>query len=305
MKLWYQSMSRQKAWGHYNVALRRILDRVKDPDTEIEVHGITKRGGLADQFHYLDYLESGEVMENVQIATKRGFDAFLIGNIGDPGIHACREITTMPVLGLCETALHTACMMGQNFSLVTINEKFTPRIIDNVHRYKLERRLSAVNRMKIDRINDLDEGFTNAAARKRIFDQFMKAANANVEQGAEVIIAAGGVVMALLAEFGVHQAAKNTPILNGIVSLVKMGEAAVKMNRIMGGTFLSKRLYYAPPGTDQIDEIRKYYGDVYPTVPGKADAWRIAAKPVRKAVKKVLKRSVKKRAGKSAGKPSR
>jgi len=84
-------------------------------------------------------------MENVQIATRRGFDAFLIGNIGDPGIHACREITTMPVLGLCETALLTACMMGRNFSLVTINEKFTPRIIDNVHRYKLERRLAAVN----------------------------------------------------------------------------------------------------------------------------------------------------------------
>lgn len=288
MKIWYQSMSRQTSWGHYNVALRRILDRVKDPETTIEVHGITKRGGLADQFHYLDYLESGEVMENVQTATRRGFDAFLIGNIGDPGIHSCREITTMPVLGLCETALHTACMMGSNFSLVTINEKFTPRIIDNVHRYKLERRLAAVNRMTIDRINDLDEGFTKAAARKRIFDQFMKAANANVEQGAEVIIAAGGVVMALLAEFGVHSAAKNTPILNGIVSLVKMGEAAVKMNRIMGGKFLSKRLYYAPPGVDQIDEIRAHYGDVYPTVPGgkkagrKAGAGARATKPARR-----------------------
>lgn len=281
-------MSRQEAWGEYNKALRRILDRVKDPDTEIEVHGITKRGGLADQFHYLDYLESGEVMENVQIATKRGFDAFLIGNIGDPGIHACREITTMPVLGLCETALHTACLMGNNFSLVTINEKFTPRIIDNVHRYKLERRLVAVNRMTIDRINDLDEGFTKASARKRIFGQFMRAADANVEQGAEVIIAAGGVVMALLAEFGVHQAAKNTPILNGIVSLVKMGEAAVKMNRIMGGKFLSKRLYYAPPGSDQIDEIRKYYGDVYPTVksPAKKGGKAEKAKTQVKAGKK-------------------
>lgn len=266
MKLWYQSMSRQKSWSNYNVSLRRILEGIKDPDTEIEVHGITKIGGLADQFHYLDYLESGEVLENVHTAHKQGFDAFLIGNIGDPVIHAAREITTMPVLGLCETALHTACMMGKNFSLVTINEKFTPRIIDNVHRYKLQDRLAAVNRMTIDRINDLDEGFTSAAARKRIVAQFLKAANANVDAGAEVIIAAGGVVMALLAEAGVHEAAKNTPILNGIVSLVKMGEAAVKMNRIMGGHFLSKRLYYAPPSSDQIDEIRAHYGDVYPTV---------------------------------------
>jgi hypothetical protein len=36
----------------------------------------------------------------------------------------------------------------------------------------------------------------------------------------------------------------------------------------MGGKFLSKRLYYAPPSTDQIDEIRKYYGNIYPTVAG-------------------------------------
>ena len=56
MKLWYQSMSRQKAWGAYNKVLRRILDEVKDPDTEIEVHGITRIGGLADQYRYLEYL---------------------------------------------------------------------------------------------------------------------------------------------------------------------------------------------------------------------------------------------------------
>ena len=67
-----------------------------------------------------------------------------------------------------------------------------------------------------------------------------------------------------------HEAARNTPILNGITALVKMGEMAVKLDRIMGGRFASKRLQYAPPGPDQIDEIRKYYGDVYPTVKGKA-----------------------------------
>ena len=267
MKLWYQSMSRQKSWSDYSDALRRILDRTRDADTEIEVHGITKIGGVADQFHYLDYLETGEVLENVQTAVKRGFDAFLIGNIGDPGIRAAREIANMPVLGLCETALHTACMMGRNFSLVTINEKFTPRIIDNVERYGVMSKMAAVNRMKIDRILNLDAGFNNKTARKNIIGQFMKAAEANVEAGAEVIVPAGGVVMALLAEAGVHQASRETPILNGITALVKTAEAVVKMNRIMDGAWVSKRLYYAPPTTDQIDEIRRHYGDIYPTVP--------------------------------------
>jgi hypothetical protein len=58
--------------------------------------------------------------------------------------------------------------------------------------------------------------------------------------------------------------------LNGITALVKMGEMAARLNRIMGGTFTSKRLSYAPPGSEQIDEIRKYYGNIYPTVAGRA-----------------------------------
>ena len=100
MKLWYQSMSRSQAWGEYHPVLRRIVDKVKDVNTSVEIHGITKSGGVADQYRYLEYLETGEVLENVQRAQDEGFDAFLIGNIADPGIRECREIASIPVLGL-------------------------------------------------------------------------------------------------------------------------------------------------------------------------------------------------------------
>ena len=83
MKLWYQSMSRQTEWGGYPRALRGILDKVRDPDTEIHVAGITEIGGTGDQFRYLEYLETGEVLKNVHHAVREGFDAFLIGNIAD------------------------------------------------------------------------------------------------------------------------------------------------------------------------------------------------------------------------------
>jgi Asp/Glu/hydantoin racemase len=278
LKLWYQSMSRQGAWSDYNKALRRILDAVKDPGTKIDVHGIKKIGGTTPQFHYLDYLETGEVLENVQTAMRKGYDAFLIGNIGDPGLQAAREIADIPVLALGETSAHLACMMGRNFSLVTINEKFTQRIVDNIGRYGMSGRLAAVNRMKVERILHLDAGFRNPKSRRKIIDQFMKAANANIDAGAEVIVPAGGVVMALLADAGIHDAGRGTPILNGITALVKTAEAVVKLNRIMGGRFTSKRLYYAPPGPDQIDEIRKHYGDVYPSVPREGSRSRPAAR---------------------------
>jgi hypothetical protein len=48
---------------------------------------------------------------------------------------------------------------------------------------------------------------------------------------------------------------------------VKLGEMAVKTNRLMGGRFTSRRCTYAPPPADQIVEFRRHYGaDVYPTV---------------------------------------
>src|SRR3974390_1648332 len=135
MKLWYQSMSRQAEWGGYPRTLRDILDKVRDPDTEIHVAGITEIGGTGDKFRYLEYLETGEVLKNVHRAVREGFDAFLIGNIADPGLREAREIADIPVLGLCESAMHVACMMGANFSFVTINDKFTPRVVENVDRY--------------------------------------------------------------------------------------------------------------------------------------------------------------------------
>ncbi len=266
MKLWYQSMTRQDTWGAYARVLPGIVNACKDPDTYIEIHGVTKIGGIGDQFRYLEFLETAEVLENVQTAMKRGFDAFLIGNIGEPGLREAREIANIPVLGLCESATHIANIMGGRFSFVTINDKYTPRIVENVARYGLQSRLAGNNQMSLDRILDLDDGFDDPGARARITEQFMKAADANVAQGAEVVIAAGGVVMALLAHWDLHQTHTGVPILNGITNLVKLGEMAVKIQRLTG-RFISKSRSYAVPSADQILELRKYYGDnIYPTV---------------------------------------
>jgi allantoin racemase len=161
-------------------------------------------------------------------------------------------------------------MMGTSFSLVTINSKFTPRIVENVDKYGLRSRLAAVNRMKVERLLDLSAAFEDKAACERLAAEFDRAARANAEAGAEVVIAAGGVVMALLAHADIHEAGGGLPILNGITALVKAGEMAVNLSRVMGGRFASRVGAYAPPPPDQIDELRKFYGPaIYPGVAGK------------------------------------
>jgi allantoin racemase len=267
MKLWYQSMTREDAWPAYNAVLRRVLAGIADPGTSIEVHGITKVGGVGDHYRYLEFVETGEVLENVLRAEREGFDAFLLGNIGDPGLREARELARIPVLGLCETSLHIACMMGTSFALVTANEKFTPRIVENVRRYGLESRLAGVERMTVERLVDLDAGFVDPSARERLTSEFRAAAARAAAAGAEVVIPCVGVLMALLADAGVHTAGQGAPVLNGIMALVKTAEAATRMHGLMGGRFTSRRAAYAPPPSDQIDELRRFYGQVYPNVP--------------------------------------
>ena len=266
MKLWYQSLTRPEAWPAYTAALRRLLDNASDAGTSIDIHGITRRGGIGDQFRSLEFIETIEVLENVAVADATGFDAVLLGNIADPGLRQARELATIPVFGLCETALLTACQMGTSIGLVIANDKHHGRIMDNVAIYGLGGRIAHVERMTVDRLVDLDAAFVEGPQRTRILDEFRRAAASCVARGAEVIIPAAGVAMVLVADAGIHEAGQGAPVLNAATALVKTAEAMVKLNRLMGGRFVSRRGAYAQPSKDQILELRKYYGDIFPRI---------------------------------------
>jgi allantoin racemase len=259
-------MTLASAWPGYNRALRTFLDRVKDPGTEIEIHGITQRGGIGDQYLYLNFIETQEVLENVATATRQGFDAFLIGNIADPGLYPAREIASMPVLGLCENSIHLASMMGESFAMVTGNDKHASLIVDNIGRYGLAGKLHSVHSVKMPRLLDLDQGFLDPAIRQRMVGDFMAAASRAAAAGAEVIIPSIGVLTTLLGEEEIHAVDGTVPILNGVTALVKSAEAAVRIRSHMGGHWTSRRNRYARPPEAQIAELRAAYGDVYPGV---------------------------------------
>ena len=267
MKLWYQSMSRDGENSVYARALHGIFNEVKDPGTEIELHRMAQGGG-GGQYRYLEHLETSEVLRNVAHAQREGFDAILLGNINDPGLHAAREIAGVPVLGLCESSLYLACLMGRSFSLVTVNQKYMQRVAENVAQAGLKDRLVAIDCMKFDRTTDMLRGYESEEARNGVVAAFNQAARRGVAAGSEVVIAAGGGVMAMLAMAGVHETEDGVPILNGITALVKLAETAVKVNRLTGGRFTSRRLAYAQPPLDQIADLRRRYGaDIYPTLP--------------------------------------
>jgi Asp/Glu/hydantoin racemase len=59
--------------------------------------------------------------------TLRNAAGFVIACFGDPGLHAFRDRTAKPVLGIQETAVATALTLGQRFGVIAILPASIPR----------------------------------------------------------------------------------------------------------------------------------------------------------------------------------
>jgi allantoin racemase len=265
MRLFYQSLgvTRRSTGGDYARRLSAILAGAASPGTTIELHGLSPGRAIADQYRYLEYLDTAEILDNGLAAERDGYDAFLIGNIFEPGLHALRELLNIPVLGLCESSVFLACLMGASFSIVNVNPKFTRRVTENISSYGLSGRLASIDRMDVAQPAVFDRAFEVAAVRAEVIEQVRAAARIGLAKGAATVIPAGGIVMTLLAEAGMHEV-DGAPVVNGLIALVKMGEMAAGMKRLTGH-FTSKRLTYAPPSGALLDDIRRVYGShLYP-----------------------------------------
>ena len=227
MKLFYQSMgvARRSESGPYARALAEVLNDAAAPGSEVGVFGLSPGRALADQYRYLEHLDTGEILDNGLRAEKEGYDAFLIGNVFEPGLHALRELLNIPVLGLLESSVHLACLMGASFSVVNVNPKFTRRVTENIASTGLASRMVSIDRMEIEGGRAVDRAFEDAAVCAEIVHQFATAARVGIAKGAEM---------------------------------------AVQIRQLTGG-FTSKRMMYAPPTGKLLADIRAVYGDqVYP-----------------------------------------
>jgi len=54
-------------------------------------------------------------------------DAYVIACFSDPGLHAAREQTRVPVFGIAESACATAITLGSRFGIIAIMERSIPR----------------------------------------------------------------------------------------------------------------------------------------------------------------------------------
>lgn len=245
-RILYLSLSNEKYSPNYFPFLREYASTVIRSDTEIELRGA--RVGRIDSYRFWEALDTVSILDSVLDAEQSGFDAVVIGNILDPGLREARSMVDIPVLGLGETSMLTACTMGSQFGLIAVNPYFGGRFEENVAKYGLERRLAGIECMQLTP-HQLDACFSDDRERERAIQAFTEASRAAMARGAEVIVPAGGRLSAFLNAHHIREV-EGAPILDGMAALLTAAEGAVRLRAVSGSCVSRRRLYAkAPEGT--------------------------------------------------------
>ncbi len=190
-------------------------------------------GAPSIEGHHDEVWAAAGVAEQVRAGEQAGAHAHVIACFGDPGLHAARELSAGPVIGIAEAAFHAAALLATGFSVVTTLTRTCVIAEHLVLQYGFERRCRGIHGTDIA-VLELDDPNSNAFA--RILDCAQTALTRD-RSGAVVLGCAGMADMcrSLQQRLGV-------PVIDGVAAAVKLAEALVSL-----GLATSKRGDYAAP----------------------------------------------------------
>jgi allantoin racemase len=159
-----------------------------------------------------------------------GCDAAVIAAFGDPGLGGARELLSIPVIGLAEAAMLTACMLGRRFAIVTFANALGPWYRECVEYNGLTSRLAS--------IRCLAGGFRDiASVQEEKVDALVEACCATAkEDEADVIILGGAPLAGLAAKIAGRVP---VPLVDGVAAAVRQAEvlASLQPRKATAGTF--------------------------------------------------------------------
>ena len=147
-------------------------------------------------------------------------DAVVIAVSYDVALRAAREMLDVPVVGITEAALLTACMLGGQVGLVVFGERVLPIYQELVRSYGLQHRVAGWRVVESSAPYAAgDQSQSDALA--------VEAANALVRQdGAEVVVLTGAVMAGVPARL---QPQIDVPVLDGVSCAVRQAELLAAM----------------------------------------------------------------------------
>jgi len=170
-----------------------------------------------------------------------GCDAVVIAVSYDTGLKAMREMLDMPVVGMTEAALYTACMLGGPIGLISFGKRVWPMYRELIEGYGLSGRIAG-SRVS-ENTTAYKPGDTSA-----LDQELIATARDLVEQdGAESIVVLGAVMAGAARRI---EDRVPVPVLDGMRAAIPLAEALVRIGARKPATGS-----YASPGERQTNAI--------------------------------------------------
>jgi Asp/Glu/hydantoin racemase len=192
--------------------------RSASPGTELTV--LTAPFGVAYIETRFEALIGAYATAQLAAEHHAGHDAVIIAAFGDPGLSGLREALPVPVLGLTESALASACLLGHRFSIIAISQRIQAWYREVVESHGLLERLASIRALNrplasIGQVQD-----DHASALKALCERAVD------EDGAEVIILAGAPLAGLARSL---RGQLPVPVVDGVSSAVRHAESLVAL----------------------------------------------------------------------------
>jgi allantoin racemase len=193
--------------------------RAASPDTEISV--LTAPFGVAYIETRFEALIGAYATATLAAEHHARHDAIVVAAFGDPGLAGLREALPIPVLGLTESALMSASMLGQRYSIVAISRRITAWYRETVDANGLGGRLASIRHLD-QPLADIGRVQEDHAERLVALCE-----SAVKDDGADVIILAGAPLAGLARAVRERMA---VPVVDGVSSAVRHAETLVALN---------------------------------------------------------------------------
>ncbi|WP_176083677.1 aspartate/glutamate racemase family protein [Martelella sp. HB161492] len=189
------------------------------PGTEVIGHTVTR--GVPYIATRAEAVIGGAVALEALAERAGEFDAAIIAAFGDPGLSGARELLDVPVIGLAEAGLLTACMLGHRFSVVSFSTALGPWYRECVTAHGLASRLASIRL--------LDGPFRSIAeVPEEKADLLVRLAQKAVEEdGADVIVLAGAPLAGLA---GAVKHLVPVPVIECTAAAVRQAELLVGLD---------------------------------------------------------------------------
>ncbi|SCW67075.1 aspartate/glutamate racemase family protein [Ancylobacter rudongensis] len=239
-------------WQKLDAAVRPALHQ----GTELEFRFLPRSGNFV-RSAYAEHINSVHIVEAALKAEADGFDGIFLGCWNDP-LWEAREVLSVPVGSVSEQSMLAALAMGKRLAVVTVSQKTTVAIENDLLAYGLRDR--AIVRPVRTILPESDADLLLGAVSDpyaAFIPRVEEVAKTCIADGADVILVGCAYYGPLLRMAGYTEVpGTGVPVVDSSTVALKYLEAMTDIAMKLG-TVKSTRLQLRPPPRESLDMARR------------------------------------------------